>query len=365
MKNVWRVSLCLGMLLVSGNMALAMEWVPYKRTVTKAVPVLRGADIQIVNKYGKVTLHRWDQDQLKAVVTITTNGRTADEARAMAENVDIRQVTEGHHYAIQTVYDAQSASSFWKRFFSGSRSGNEKDFVRIDYEVYLPASMASLTVENVYGDVIGDGVPGAFTLKLAYGNFHLSNFPGNVVLNTAFCDGSVSGVSQGRINASYSDLKLNAVHDMVVNASYTNCKITGAGKLTYNGSYGNVDAESLDALNSNSQYTDYMIGDLSGGSMNVTYGDTRIKNLGDRFNGLSFKGAYADLSVGISADLHVRLDIDLTGGDLRTGELSLKQVEQHKEGGRTIFKALSSGADARAPVLSIRGQYSDVSLHQR
>ncbi|HEX5554338.1 MAG TPA: hypothetical protein VFX43_13920 [Chitinophagaceae bacterium] len=336
--------------------------VPFKRNVIKTFNVQSGAHLNISNKYGKVNLHTWNKNQIQATITITTNGTNTENARDLANQVTIQSNKTSNNVSITTEYAQSRSSSFWKSFFGGG-GGNGKNNIHIDYEVYLPQSLAGLTIKNNYGNVTGDDIPGSLSLDLNYGNFHLSKIGGPLELNANYCDGTLNDVKRGDIRANYTDFHLDKVNNLNIQSNYSDYKISKAGHLEIRSNYGDISAEIIATLISQTTYGDYKITTLSKqGNITTTYGDVNIRSLGDQFEGLTIKPTYSDVNIGVPGNLHVRLDIDLTHGDIRTDGISLQQVVKTDEHGKQTLKASSTGAGTNAPVINVSGTYSDVSL---
>lgn len=335
--------------------------VPFTRTITKTFNVSNGAQLTINNKYGKVNLHTWNKNEIQAVITITANGSNNDNAQNLANQVTIQSGQSGNNVTITTQYDANSSSSFWKKFFGGG--GNQKNYIHIDYAVYIPQSLATMRIANNYGDVAGDDIPGNFVLDINYGNFYISKVAGNFQLHANYGNGSLRNITGGSIDANYTNVNLSDVNNLQIRSNYSNYKISNAGQIKFNGNYGNFSADQIGKVVCGSNYTDYKIGTLQQqAKMETTYGDIRIQTLGSRFNGMNIQSTYGGVKAGIPKNLSIRLDIDLTNGDIHTNDLPLQIQEKVTDHSKKILKASISGAGSEAPLIYIRGTYSDVSL---
>lgn len=334
---------------------------PFTRTVTKTFTVSNGAQLTVNNKYGKVNLHTWNKNEIQAVITITANASNSDNAQNLVNRVTIQSGQSGNNVTLATQYDANSASSFWKRFFGGG--GNQKNYIHIDYTVYVPQSLAAMRIANNYGDVAGDNIPGNFSLDMNYGNFHISNVSGNFKLNVNYGSGSLSGISEGNIHANYTDFNLNNVKYLQIHSNYSDYKIASAGQIVFNGNYGNFSVGQVDKIICGSNYTDYKISALQQqAKMETTYGDIRIGTLGDQFTLMNIQSTYGSIKAGIPKNLPVRMDIHLIHGDINTHGLPLQIHEKISDHGKNVLQAGVQGARTSSPQIVINGTYSNVSL---
>jgi hypothetical protein len=362
-KRIFLALSVLWLTALSGSAAV-LRLVPVKRTVTKTYTVTNGARLSIENKYGKVNLHTWNKDQIQAVITITTDGSTAENAQELSKQVEIVGNASSGNVSLVTKYDPGTSGSFWKRFFGGT--GDTRKYVHIDYEVYMPNSVSATTIKNNYGDVAADGISGDLILRMNYGNFHLGKIGGKLDLNANYCKGVLTGSESGTLQTNYTDVNLNDVGDLTIHANYCDYKIGKGGKISYHGSYGDLVAQDIEAIESHTNYIDYKIGTVTQGvDMSVTYGNVSIGQLGGDFKGLSLKGNYANVSIGVPGSLALRANIQLSYGSLHTGDLSFPSVQKDDHGKSTTLKGATSGAGTSAPLLEISGNYTDVSLKKK
>lgn len=335
----------------------------YSRTVTKTFQVASGAAFSVTNKYGKVDVVAWDKNEIRAVVTITTDAASDEDARDLAGQIVIHASQSGpQSVSLSTAYDPSEGGGFWSRFF-GISAGSQRKSVHIDYALTVPRSLASVAIHNSYGDVSANGLTGQVSVHLNYGHFRLTRIQGNLTLDVNYGKGSLSDIQGGSVGGNYSDFQLDNVSNLQYHSNYSDCKVTNATGLEFRANYGNFTADQITDLQAHSNYTDYKIGSLGGASeLDVTYGNVRIRSLAKDFGGLDYKGTYGDLSVGIISDRPLRLDIRLTRGNLKTSSLDLGQVTRNSSGGNMTLSGTLAGGGEKAPRLQIKGTYTDVTL---
>lgn len=336
--------------------------VPYTRTVLKVFTVTDGAQLSIENKYGNIILHSWNNQEIKATIRIRVEGSTSEDAKKLANQVNIESGQSGNVVSLKTIYEPGSGSSFWKQFF-GSQSKGGRKYVHIDYDVYVPESIAGTHIKNNYGNFTGDQISGDLTVNMNYGNFHIGNIGGFLNLITNYCNGTLNHIKDGKVQANYTDFNLNKVQALQVGYNYSDFKIQQGGNLKMQGNYGDIIAENISYLGAKTTYGDYKINKLSeGGNIQTTYGDVYIKSLDSHFKGLIISSTYSDIKINIPSGLAFGLNVALTHGDIRTHDLPL-QISSKVEGkGKSTLKAVAKGAGNNAPLIRIAGTYSDVVL---
>lgn len=334
----------------------------HKRTVTKEFTVGNNASLQVSNKYGKVMIHVWDKNVVKATVTIKGFGKSADEAQQIAGLVDISASGSADRVTLETQYDPRKTSSRWNLFSSGSKSS--KDYVNIDYEIYIPQSLGKTNISNAFGDVFADRLPGSAVLSLAYCGFDIREAPGSLQLKVAYCErGKVGRAGHVTINASYSDVKVDQVEKVEGSTAYSDVTIRKAGSVRVSAAYSDINIGSAGSIGGSCTYSDMSLDELQQhADVRMVYSDLKIEKISSGFKGADVSITYSDLKWGISRKQPLQLDIRLVNGDLGTGGLELKNVESIKKASTLIYKANAGGGNDQSPVIKVNGVNSDVRL---
>lgn len=337
----------------------------YERNITFSFQVNNQAALQLENKYGNVTFYRWDKNQIQANITITVKAESEEQARKIAGEIAIEKSQSGNTVSLHTNYNVSNASSsFWNLFFNSGSVGRKN--IRIDYKVYVPASLGKLTVQNKYGDVAGNHIPGDVEVVLHYGNFHLSDLPGHLKLDVDYGDGSLIDIASGTVHADYTDFHIDKVQNLQIRYKYSDLTIGQAGNVVLNGSYGDISAESIGNLQSQTAYGDYRIRNLDmRAAISSAYGDVHIDRTGRGLKQLSVTTRYADLFVGFPEELRIKVQVNLSYGDFDRGSVSLQEVEKSEKGAQIVYAGRSPGAGSGAAVVSVTGAYSDVRFSKK
>lgn len=336
----------------------------YSRKIVKTFSVESGASLNITNKYGKITLQRWNKDEIRAEITITVNASSDEDAQKLADQVVIQSRQSSQNVTLVTDYNKGGNSSFWQKFF-GSAGEGRKD-VHIDYLVYVPASTASIDVRNNFGDVAGNNLPGKLTMELNYGNFHVGQVAGTVAVSANYCKGTLYGIHGGSIRANYTDFQLDQVNNLDISSNYSNYRISRAGAIQLKSNYGDIIAENIASITSRSTYGDYRIATLQkAGDISTTYGDVRIKSLGTGFDTLTINPTYSDVSIGIPAALAVRLQVHVSYGSIRTGDIPLQQVQKSTARHSSFLEAEAGEKGSPSALIQVNGTYSVVNFTER
>jgi hypothetical protein len=335
----------------------------FKKVIVKEFSASPGTYLGISNKYGRIVVHVWKKNEVKATITITGFGKSVEEATSIANMVDIAVNKNGNKVGLQTNYNSSGSGNKW---FSWGNKKDSKDYVNIDYELYVPGSLAQLAIENNFGDVITDELSFPATMNMNYCNYDIKEAEG-LELNMNYCDrGRIGKAGSVTIRANYSNLKSDAISSLVTRSNYCEYTLGTVNSLVTSGNYDEYTVNKVGSFTGNNTYTDFRITEVQTEiKSKLVYGDLSVKTLGTGFKNGELNLTYTDIKLGIPQRLGLQISLQLNRGDVRTGELSLKNVTNIKKNSQLTYLASTSAADDKSSTLSVNGVYSDVTFESR
>jgi hypothetical protein len=337
----------------------------FKRVIVKEFNSNSSTSLNISNKYGKVIIHSWSKNTIKATITITGFGKNIEEAKATNEMVDIANSLNGNTASLQTVYNPSGSGSKW--FSWGSGKKDSKDYVNIDYEVYVPDDLGRLIVDNNFGDVITDVLSFPAVISMNYCNYDIKEAQKQLEMHMNYCQkGKIGKAETLIIKANYSNIRSESVGSLTTSSNYSEYVLGSVGKMEAKGNYDDYTISKVGAINTKCTYTDFHITDVQSEiDANLVYGDMTVKNLSAGFKSVDMRLTYADVKLGFSQGTGFQLKATLNNGDLSTGELSLRNVNSIKKSSSLIYSATSANGGEQSPLINIHGVYSDIALSSR
>lgn len=333
----------------------------YKKTIVKAFTVSDNAALSISNKYGKIIFHAWNKNEIKATITITGFGKNEDQARSIAELVDIdTDKSTGTAVSMRTAYNPARANSGW---FSWGGKMDSKDYVNIDYDVYIPQSLQKLMVENQFGDVIADRFTFPVMLDMNYCTFDIRE-AADLTFRINYCDkGKIGKAGKVTVKGNYSTIRADQLGSLETSSNYSEYTIGKLGSLKIAANYDDYKIETADQLSGRCTYSDVRVGELQQEiDMRMTYGDVKVDKVGSGFKQADFQLTYSDLKINFARRQPLSINVNLVNGDLRTGGLELKNVISNKKNSTLNYTAQAGGGSESSPVIKVQGTNSDVKL---
>jgi hypothetical protein len=337
----------------------------YKRTIVKEFNNAGNSTLSVSNKYGKVVIHTWSKSSIKATIVITGYGKSVDEAKDVNNMVDIESEFTNGGAAFRTVYNPSNSGNKW--FSWGSGKKDSKDYVNIDYEVYVPEDLAKLVIGNNFGDVITDVLSFPAKFDMNYCNYDVKEAQKSLDLNMNYCSkGKVGKAESMVVKANYSNVRAESVGTMYTSSNYSEYNLGSIGKLDTKGNYDEYSISKVNTITSKCTYTNFRINEVTSEiTSNLVYSDLSVKVIGSGFRKGDMHLTYSDVKLGFQQNVPFHIKANLNNGDLHTGDLSLKNITSIKRSSQLSYTGSAGGAGDQSATLNVQGVYSDVHLGNR
>ena len=334
----------------------------FKRTITKEFNNGSNSTLNISNKYGKVIIHTWSKNSIKATIVITGFGKSVEEAQSVSNMVDIVANSNGNSASFQTVYNPSGSGNKW--FSWGSGKKDSKDYVNIDYDIYVPDDLARLAIDNNFGDVITDVLSFPASINMNYCNYDIKEAQKTLDLRMNYCQkGRIGKADAVTIKANYSNIRSESIASLTASSNYSEYKLGSVGRMEVKGNYDDYTVAKVGVFSSRCTYTDFHIGEIQAEiTANLVYGDLSVKTVTPGFRKGDINLTYTDIKLGFQQNVPFQLKVHLNNGDLNTGDLSFKNVTSVKKSSQLSYTGSASGAGDQSPQLNIQGVYSDIDL---
>lgn len=331
----------------------------HKLRITKTFDVRSSSKVAVSNKYGKITVNIWNRQECKADIEITGFGKTADQARRMAEMVEIKASGNGGNVRIETAY-SNSGDGKWLNF--GKR--DSRDYVKVNYNLFVPANIAYLLLENNFGDVLARELPMAAMVQVNYGFVDIAEAGKKMSVRINYTDKCRIGKAKDLdINANYSSIKVGNAEDIELRSNNGDHSFGLVGNVKAHSNYDDIKFQSVKSLSLDANYTDFKSEQMQGAlTVSANYSDIVLRRVGGDFKNMVLNVNYTDVMLGLGDRAAFRLSASMKNGDLKTKNFEWKNVNQVRKNENLSFSAITANATDASPAISINGRYSDVKL---
>ncbi|MCK5370553.1 MAG: hypothetical protein KAQ62_18450, partial [Cyclobacteriaceae bacterium] len=142
------------------------------KSINKTFEVSDDLNLEVINKYGNVIIDTWPRNEVSLKIEIIAYGKDGNTAEKLMDRVEFDFKHSNDFLEIESVFDRKK--SFFKDLVNAvgdySASLLSKHKLQVNYELNIPESTASITIDNRFGDIHLGDVKGRLNIKLAHGN---------------------------------------------------------------------------------------------------------------------------------------------------------------------------------------------------
>lgn len=327
----------------------------HKVTMVKEFRVSESSSVNINTKYGKVTVHIWDKPACKSTVTVTGFGNNAEQARRMTETIDVKMEEGGGNVNIAVVTNSGS------KWFNQRK--DNKEYVNIDIELFVPSRLKTMNITNSFGDVIARQLPFPSNLKVNYGFIDVAD-AGRMFLSIAYTNKARIGKADAlTVQAAYSSLNCGKIDEVNCTSSYGHYSFGDVNELKLQSNYDELRFRNIGSLVLKSNYSDVRMEELGASAIiSSNYGNIRIRKIDKGFKSLNADVNYTDLRLGVVSGTPFRVNAEIRNGNFRADGFTFKHVSENRNKGNLSYSAITSNAVESSPLISVNGKHSDVKV---
>lgn len=273
----------------------------FTRSYEKKFEVDKGANLNIVNKFGDLNCRTWSESAISIKVTITVDASSAEKANKVFDKISIS--LEGDRGNVNGVTKIDG-------------SFNNVEF-SIDYDVMLPPD-ANIDLTNRFGDIIFGSTQGSALITLEYGQMEGSSFKGpNSEFNIKFSEAEIDEVGNGIVNVEYGEWDNDAAGDLQIMSRFSTVEVGDMGNLDLDSQYDDVEIGSARNTVVIARFSEVTIGGVKGSfSVDVQYGEAGISSISAGFGTGVVSNQFADVSLGFASGTSCNVEAELSFGDL-------------------------------------------------
>ena len=313
-----------------------------RRNVVKIFDVKNNDMLIVDNQFGQVKINLWSKEEIKVEISITANAATDGRASEYLNAVNIDEKRAKNQITLTTDIDR---SRFGNNGWNNKKG--EKNFIKIDYTVYMPKENA-LVVRNKFGDTDIPSFHAPLTIDSKYGNF-VANILENAenTIDVRYGSAKIGKMDGGKLEFQYSDLELDHAKKLLLSNKF--------GKLSI-GDVINLDAD-ID-------YSGAKIGSIRGsGKIKLNYsGNFRIDELTNSAENIDIQASYSSVILPAEAN---QFNVTVTYGNFSYPSSNVNFSMQPAKGEKASYKVrqyqgkVGAGSGTK---ITVNSRFGDVKL---
>jgi len=344
----------------------------FSKTINKQFPITADGTVKISNRYGKVEIKTWDNNEVKVEVVITVDAHSEDRAQDVFDRITIDFNSSRNFVSATTEIASKSGWSSWW-------SGGSNDSYKINYEVYMPKTN-KLDLFNKYGDSYVAALQGSVNLEIKYGNIQLEEIDNDVQLVLGYGNANMVSAHKLGIEVKYSKVKIGTATDIDILSKYSTITIDEAQDLRSEtkydhyylgtvkdfhniGKYDEVQIKLANSVRASAKYSDYIVRHLKDwADFDLEYGSASLEMLDRAFTAVEIRGRYTDYKIEVQAGTNYQLDASSRYANIRyPSEFTI--VKEIKDGNDREVQGFV-GDKNQGKVIKARLNYGGIKVKQ-
>lgn len=287
------------------------------KNITKSFAVNSDAEVNIINKYGKVIVNAWDKDSVKISVDIIAYGKNDDAVDKLIKKVEIDFTHSADYLSAETEMNKKGGSfgSLLSNIEGYSKSILNNNKLTINYTVRVPAE-AVLDLENKFGNIfLGDSFKDA-DIELTNGDLKARELLGRSSIRISFGKGKIRHMKGGFIKLKGGEIEVEEGVAIKVESSSSELTFGDVKSLSINSRNDKIRATTLQQLSGTGDFTDIFVTSVNEElDLNLEYGELFVEKVGEDFNNITLNSKSADINLVLSPKSY--FDANISGNEDR------------------------------------------------
>lgn len=265
------------------------------KNFSKSITVGRDTKLEIINRYGDITISTWDKDS--AYITAEIEAYAPDRTRLdkLIAGINVNITETGSLVRAETVFERETTvllESF--KEFTGKLIDYQSR-VQINYFIKIP-DYVDIGIKNQFGNVSAEDNKGTISVDLSNGDFKANSLNRVSVLNLDFGDAVIGSVKSAKIITSFSKIKIDRSDELDLSSTSSGFDLGKAGIVEIESRKDKFFIGEISTITGASWFTDYTIEYLvTAADLDLKFGNFDIERINGRFDNIVIKSANTDI----------------------------------------------------------------------
>ncbi len=298
-------------LFTSGILFLHAEDYKEIRNVSKSIKINPDSKINILNKYGSVSINTWEKDSVRFEIILTISGANESKVKKVSDNIDFRFSENELSYFVETRF-GKDFKTFWNDLKNKSGISNTGTRnVEINYTIYTP-DYIGLSIDNKYGEVYLDDFKGELKLNISNGALKAGSLSVKSDLNLNFSDAVINEFTSGIINLSYTDLSIDKCQHLELISRSSTIHIEEVDILNLNSRRDKVFLSQVKFIKGESYFSNISLKTIEKEmDFNLKYGMLKVNQINPESEKIILDLKYTDVDLYVSKQFSGKMDINI------------------------------------------------------
>ena len=302
-----KIFLLLTVLCLSGN--LRAQTPEYIHQVVRSFRVNEGITLDLVNKYGKVHVIKWNYDSVKFIIDLRIRTKDASKMQKLKQNIDFEFTASQYFLNARTKIGDNASDVFQDIKDIAGTYLSSSNTVTINYTVMVPDYLY-LKIDNKFGNVYLDDIARNFNLTLSYGDFSCNRLSGKSEIRITSGNAEIGYISDGMVFLSYGNLHLHDAGKLIAETRSSTVTIDKSSELRINSRRDKLYLNELGSLSGESYFSNVTAGILHN-EMNFVsrYGTINMDNIRKTFSTVNLMAEFTKITLAFDRSASYNLEL--------------------------------------------------------
>lgn len=315
------------MLLVTA-FPLSSQSVSEKRSFMRSLPLERDARLEVINKYGDIHITSWKKDSVYILAEIEAFAPNRSRLDKMLKGIEVSISGSGNLVRAETLFGREITVLLESLKGITENIIEYESKVRINYFINIPDNV-DIDIDNQFGDVSLEDNSSIVSVNITNGDFKANSLDRISELSIDFGDAEINSVRSAKLNTTFSKIIVSQSNDLVINSTSSRFELGKAGKVDIESRRDKFFIDDINGISGISYFTDYKIGNLNGNTdLDLKYGSLDIESIDARFENITIKSAYSDITAGFDASPSFEFEIRHTNAFVVLPDINIKSRKE-------------------------------------
>lgn len=312
MKRHWQFKIFLLCLVTLYGLPGMGQETKLSKSIDRTFEVTERLNLEISNKYGNVIIDTWPRNEVALKIEILAFGKDENSAEKLMDRVEFDFKHSDDFIEVESVFDRKK--SFFKDLINAvgdySASLLSKHKLQVNYELTIPESTASITIENRFGDVHVADMEARLDLTVAHGNIKVNKIQNYSRINLNYGIAKIKVANEANINLKGAELELEHVQKLNLKSSSSKARIGTVNNADIESTNDQIDIDEVRDISGDADFTEIRIGQLTESCrLNQNYGGLDIKGINADFKSVRLNGKSTDYELYFAEESNFELSI--------------------------------------------------------
>jgi hypothetical protein len=285
------------MLTASNEELMALS--EHKIEIQKEFTVNASPSLSISNQFGRIRIVEGANDKVIFKIKITGKGKNSDEAKKIAESIDINFNHNGNNISAETKHGSVRCNNCGRN---------------VEYEVTVPGN-TKLELKNQHGDIELNNAVEPLEVDISFGKLYANE------------------ISEAKLSIQHGGATVNKCGNMQIKSSFSQFQLGEIGIISGSASHGGIKIDELGTADFKSEFTNLTVEKLkkSFTADKISHGSLKINQVDESFSKIKVEANFTNIKIALTKNHNFKALLYTEFGNINTGNVVFEGMNLKKK----------------------------------